>query len=133
MEKAKKWLFKIILVLILVFTYQYINVNYFTKEQVVSNKINVSQAVVLNDQKSSFLSYQVKEGETALDLLKNNYEVITKGEGVNAYVTKINKREALSSKKEYWAFYINNKPSEVGAGSYILKSGDKIEWKIQTY
>ena len=56
-----------------------------------------------------------------------------RGEGKNAYVTGINGREADTKKKEYWAFYVNGKPATVGAGSYILKQADKIEWKIENY
>lgn len=73
------------------------------------------------------------EGTTALDYLKSRAKVETKGEGVNAYIVSISGRKADESKREYWAFYINGKLSEVGAGSYILKNGDKIEWKIANY
>lgn len=76
---------------------------------------------------------RIEEGKTALDLLNKFTKVETKGEGANAYVTSINGKKALTEKKEYWAFYVNGKPAAVGAGSYKLKSGDKIEWKIEKY
>ena len=60
----------------------------------------------------------------------------TKGEEANAFVTQINGYPALrkaSVPREFWAFYINGKMSNVGAGSYKLKDGDKIEWKIERY
>jgi len=69
----------------------------------------------------------------ALELLKEKAKVITKGEGVNAYVISINGKETKSENKEFWAFYINGKQAEVGVGSYELKNGDKIEWKIEKY
>lgn len=77
--------------------------------------------------------YQINEGKTSLDLLKKYSKVETKGEGVNAYVVAIDGKKALSENKEYWAFYVNGKLAEVGAGSYKLKQGDKIEWKIEKY
>jgi hypothetical protein len=80
------------------------------------------------------VSYEGVEGQTALDLLKaKDASVVTKGEGANAYVTTINGYTASDAKKEYWAFYVNGKLSDVGAGSYVTKAGDKIDWKIATY
>ena len=46
---------------------------------------------------------------------------------------KINGRRVDDRKNEYWAFYLNGKMAQIGAGSYQLKNGDKIEWKIETY
>lgn len=96
-------------------------------------KNNVSQSITEEGKLVKFVSYQIDEGKTALDLLNISSKVKSKGEGVNAYILSINGREATSLKKEYWAFYINGKLANVGAGSYKLKSGDKIEWKIEKY
>jgi hypothetical protein len=72
--------------------------------------------------------------QTALELLKaNDPKAATKGDGANAYVTTINGYTASDTKKEYWALYVNGKMSDVGAGSYVTKDGDQIEWKIATY
>lgn len=70
---------------------------------------------------------------TALDLLKSYNTVAMKGEGINAYVTTIDTHKADDSRNEFWAFYVNGKQASVGAGSYILRAGDKIEWKIEKY
>ena len=80
-----------------------------------------------------FIKQEIISGKTALDLTKEKTNIKAKGEGVNAYVTEINGQEALNSKKEYWAFFVNGKMAEIGAGSYQLKEGDKIEWKIEKY
>jgi hypothetical protein len=80
------------------------------------------------------LSYAGVEGKTALELLKaKDATAQTKGEGANAFVTTINGYTASEAKKEYWAFYVNGKMSDVGAGAYVTKAGDQIEWKIATY
>jgi hypothetical protein len=80
------------------------------------------------------LSYDGVEGKTALELLKTkDSSAVTKGEGTNAYVTTINGYTASDTNKEFWALYVNGKQSEVGAGSYVTKSGDKIEWRIEKY
>lgn len=96
----------------------------------VADKIFVEQKLQ-NDE--SFNKYEVEVNKTALDLLKQSTDVVTKGEKENAYVTEISGRTAEETKKEFWSFYINGKMSAVGAGSYLLKNGDKIEWKIENY
>lgn len=102
-----------------------------TKKSVVQQQ-NLTVYLKLVGQ-TDFIKQEVAVNKTALDLTKEKAKVVTKGEGANAYVTEINGQEALNSKKEYWALYINGKLAEVGAGSYQLKDGDKIEWKIEKY
>ena len=80
-----------------------------------------------------FIKQEIISGKTALDLTKEKASVQIKGEGTNAYVTEINGQEALNAKKEYWAFYVNGEIAEIGAGSYQLKEGDRIEWRIEKY
>jgi hypothetical protein len=80
------------------------------------------------------LTYGGVEGKTALELLKaKDPNTVTKGDGANAYVTTINGYTASDTNKEFWALYVNGKQSELGAGSYVTKAGDKIEWKIEKY
>jgi len=80
-----------------------------------------------------FNEFSLELGKTSLELLKKTVPVKTKGEGKNAFVIMINNYEADSNKKEYWSFYVNGQYAQVGAGSYILKNNDRIEWKIDTY
>jgi len=79
------------------------------------------------------VTINIVSGKTALDLLQQTAKVQTTGQGTNAFVTQINNVKTDSSKKQYWAFYVNGKLSAVGAGSYKLNSGDKIEWKLENY
>jgi len=99
-------------------------------------KIKASVLINPGEKQSQLLSAQeaaIEEGKTALDLTKQVAKVETKGEGQNAFVISINGKVANSVKKEFWEFLVNGKPAEVGAGSYQLKDGDKIEWRISTY
>ncbi|OGK16644.1 hypothetical protein A2774_03260 [Candidatus Roizmanbacteria bacterium RIFCSPHIGHO2_01_FULL_39_12c] len=93
-------------------------------------KITVKQKITGQD---DFSSYQIEEDKTALDLLKQSSSPVTVGEKENAYVAGINGIKAEAEKQEFWAFYVNDKMSSVGAGSYKLKNGDKIEWKVENY
>lgn len=140
MTKAKKSFYKILLAVLLLAAASWFvfgkslldsrNLNQSVK------KITVGQSITGKNTEANFISYQVEIGKTALDLLRKNTEVQTKGEGINAYVTQINgypDLRRMSLLKEFWAFYVNGKMGEVGAGSYELKQGDKIEWKIENY
>lgn len=55
------------------------------------------------------------------------------GTRVNVFVTSINGRSADNSKREFWELIVNGLQSEVGAGTYIIKEGDQIEWHINKY
>ncbi len=99
-----------------------------TTTEAVNESLSVTQTI--NGEKKTVSE---EKGTTALQLLQNTETVEMKGEGENAFVTEIDGVVAQDTKKQYWAFYINGKPSEVGAGSYILKEGDEIEWKLATY
>ena len=136
MEKTKKSFYKffiLILVILVIFAgyFFYQNKLQSTKKLVVQQQ-SINVYLKLFGQ-TDFIKQEIISGKTTLDLTKEKTSVKMKGEGVNAYLTEINSQKALNSKKEYWAFYVNGKMAEVGAGSYKLKEGDKIEWKIEKY
>lgn len=94
-------------------------------------KITVQQKIM---GQSDFSTHQIEKNKTALDLLKQTTSsAVTVGENENAYVVGINGIKAEEEKKEFWSFYVNGKLAPVGAGSYILQEGDKIEWKKENY
>jgi len=97
-------------------------------------KIVVFQRVVLSAQnQKTFDKITIEKGATALDLLRKKADVKTQGKGKNAFVLEINNLKAVADKKQYWAFYINGKLSNIGAGAYKLKQNDRIKWEIKTY
>jgi len=75
--------------------------------------------------------YEFSEGQTALGLLKAKHKVDTKDYGsLGEMVTGI---DGVSARiDQFWAFYVNGKLADMGAGSYKLKAGDKIEWKLNS-
>lgn len=92
-------------------------------------EIHVTQSV--QQQKSlEVFTYKASEHKTALDMLKSSYDVGTKSFGsAGEFVERIG---LITPDKDYfWAFYVNGKSSNVGAGSYELKDGDSIEWKLE--
>jgi predicted negative regulator of RcsB-dependent stress response len=81
----------------------------------------------------NFHTITLQKNRTALDLLSKTHQIKTNGEGKNAFVNVIDNTAADTTKHEFWAFYVNGKQAQAGAGSYTLKPNDKILWKIETY
>jgi hypothetical protein len=78
---------------------------------------------------SSTIAYKGQQGRTALDLLKSNYKVDTQTFSSGEFVKTIN--GITPDKDHYWSLFINGKESTVGAGQYVTKDGDSVEWKLQ--
>ena len=79
---------------------------------------------------TSEISYEGIEGQRALDILKGSHLVETKNfAGVGEYVSAID--GTYSDGGHFWAFYVNTKQADVGAGDYITKDGDVIVWKLE--
>ena len=51
--------------------------------------------------------------------------------GMGYFVDEINGVKNNNQTGEYWIYYVNNKSATVGISQYILKPGDKIEWKYE--
>lgn len=93
--------------------------------------LRVTQTVFIKNTKTTS-SFSFTPGETALQLLNKTHSIQTIGKEKNAFITVIDGEKA-DSKKEFWSFSVNGKQAEVGAGSYLLKNNDTIEWKIEAF
>jgi hypothetical protein len=68
-------------------------------------------------------------GQNALEVLDATYQITTKDYGsMGKFVESID--DISPDSKHFWEFFVNGKSSNVGASSYVLKAGDKIEWKL---
>lgn len=80
---------------------------------------------------SSVISYEGKKGQTALAQLKKaTGGVVTKASSYGEYVDTIGDLKGGKDGK-YWTFYVDGKMASVGAGSYVSKGGEKIQWKFE--
>ncbi len=97
-----------------------------------SKIVNNPTPTIVSERKTQdqTVTYKGEEGKDALTLLKEFAKV---EQGPSGLVTSINSRLAEDKNKEFWAFYVNGKMSEVGPADYQTKDEDKIEWKIETY
>jgi hypothetical protein len=102
------------------------------KKSVVISTVSIKQTILIDGKKNQS-PVQVKMGTTALQVLSSTHKVMANGEKENAFVTTIDGRTASGEDREFWAFYVNGKQAQVGAGSYFVKNNDTIEWKIETY
>lgn len=86
--------------------------------------------VTTEQSQTTYVKYKGVGGQTALDLLKKYTKAETKHYDFGDLVTAINGTEGNGPK--YWSFYVNGKLADVGAGAYVTKDSDVIEWKLQT-
>lgn len=105
-------------------------VNSNRNNSTTDNEATESAQVVTQAAKPNPLAYRGQEGKTALEILKAVANVETSGEGQMAFVVSINGYKPDTT-KEFWAFYVNNKMAEVGAGSYKTKADDVIKWQLE--
>lgn len=76
------------------------------------------------------VSYQGEEGRSALELLKQKHEVETDTfDGIGEFVVSID--GVVADDKHFWAVYVNDQLSQVGASEYITKLDDTITWKLE--
>lgn len=76
------------------------------------------------------VQYQGVEGKTALELLRSSHNIETKEfTGIGEYVVSID--GLAPDNQHFWAFYVNGSQAQVGAGQYITKNSDQIEWKLE--
>ena len=102
------------------------------KEILSPAQVTITQIISVNGKQNKILTKQ-KVGTSALQLLSTSHKIEKKGEKENTFITSIDGEKASVEQREFWAFYVNEKQAEVGAGSYILKNNDTIEWKIEKY
>ncbi|HVX58714.1 MAG TPA: DUF4430 domain-containing protein [Candidatus Saccharimonadales bacterium] len=97
---------------------------------VIANSSSHKVGTTLNAQNQlADIKYNGQNGQTALVLLEKHADVTLKHYSFGDLVTSINGVPGNGPK--YWSFYLNGKMAQVGAGSYVTKNSDKLEWKLQ--
>ncbi|HEY4510030.1 MAG TPA: DUF4430 domain-containing protein [Candidatus Paceibacterota bacterium] len=86
-----------------------------------------------NGDEQSFPGKLAGRGDTVLDVLdileRQNGITIEKRNfpGLGVFIEAIHGVE--NTNNSYWQFWVNGEYSQVGAGQYELKDGDKVLWK----
>jgi len=74
------------------------------------------------------IEYKGQDGKNALELLLASHQVEYKHYDFGDMVTTIDGITPDSS--HFWALYVNDQFSQVGASAYITKSTDTLRWQI---
>jgi len=87
-----------------------------------------AQAATPEREERLVIAYEGEDGKIALELLKSRARVRTSTSQIGELVEEINGVSANSD----WRllYYINGSMAKTGAGNYVTKNGDKIEWKL---
>lgn len=97
---------------------------------VIANSPAHKVGVAVNAQNQlTDVKYNGQAGVDGLTLLKRHARVQVKHYSFGDFVEAIN--GSAGNGPKYWTFYINGKEANVGAGAYITKTSDKLEWKLQ--
>ncbi len=91
-----------------------------------SSMLTVDQKV---EGSADYTQHPYKESQTAYDVLTATHKVEARDYGaMGKFVQSIDGVKADSG--HFWEFWLNGKSSNVGASSYKLQNGDKLEWKL---
>ena len=134
MKKYLKIILPVVVILSLGFIFWQVKANSsVSKTQGEQSTQKISAVLIIDDANSQSFEISDFVGKTVLEATQSMAKVVTNGTGTNAYITTINGREANAEKREFWEFDVNGSPAQVGAGSYIIKNNDEIQWKISNY
>lgn len=81
----------------------------------------------------------IKPNETALALLERIDKEVPKLQlATKEYAGMGTLVEAMGGLRngtddKYWSYYVNGQMAQVGAGAYLLKDTDKVEWKFAKF
>jgi len=90
----------------------------------------LQSAMEVNDIRENGVTYEGKDGKTALELLKKLHKIETEDyAGMGEFVTAIG--GVKSDSNNFWAFYVDGEMAMEGAGDYKTKNGEKIEWRLE--
>lgn len=92
--------------------------------------IEFGQRIALPEKPIASESAKAKRDESVLSVLLRTHSVQTKEYSFGTVVTAID-QVAGGKDGMYWIFYVNGSMSTIGAGEYLIKSGDVITWKLQ--
>ena len=105
------------------------NTNSTQVEIVDSAQSQLTTSTITINQAGTVVSYPGVEGETALDTLKKLADVRVEESAYGEFVTGIGVVEADAT-KNFWGYTVNGEFADVGAGEYVAKEGDQIEWQL---
>ncbi len=99
-----------------------------SNNQPASETSNNNDSASLKLVPSTVINYDGQDGKNALELLQASHNVEVKHYSFGDLVLGIDGIAPDST--HFWAMYVNDQFSQVGAAAYQTKSSDKIRWQI---
>ncbi|SFQ01104.1 protein of unknown function [Desemzia incerta] len=102
-----------------------------TESSVVETTVSVSFSFEEDEKELADLAKEtdVQEGQSVLEALKDNYEVVEDG----GLVSSIEGHEQVEKESKYWLYTVNDEQPTVGASDYVLEEGDEVKWSLNAY
>lgn len=69
-----------------------------------------------------------------MEHLRNTQGLLFESEyytGMGFFITSLSGTKQNPKNSDYWTLYINDKESQTGVSSALLKNGDSVEWKLE--
>ena len=103
---------------------------FFSGEKASTTNTSTKTPPVSSTKVEKTFSYDGEDGKSAYEILTNKTTIKLDKSGL---ITSINNISANNDKKEFWAFYVNDKMAMVGPKELMTKNSDKIVWKLENY
>ncbi len=104
--------------------------NPVTKTKSVQASVSITHSILFPETVTRTITVQT--GKTALEILDSTATITTSKSSYGVLVESVNGYKNGTDNK-YWTYMINGKEAPIGAGEYIVKNGDIIEWKFTSY
>ncbi len=104
--------------------------NVAVQEQEESEGQNAAENEIEFSQDGETVTYNGRDGQTALEVLRSLTTVETEDSDFGEFVVAINGVQA-DTDKEFWAFYVNGEQANEGAGTYESSDGDELQWRLE--
>lgn len=75
------------------------------------------------------VSYEGREGETVLDLVREKHTIETKRYDIGTLVTAIDGQS--SNATQVWIYYVNGVAGNVATDQFVTRRDDRVEWRLE--
>lgn len=97
-----------------------------TLPEEASNPVTITISENNQEEIIDEVSIELQDNKNLLAILKKNFDIEESG----GLITSIEGEQQDPKKNVYWMYEVNGEPANVGAGDYILNSGDKINFDL---
>lgn len=131
MNKSKNKLLITLIAVVIVFGLALGAAALYKSKQNPTTSSQRSPELVASETGRTEISYSATPGISALQQLRSEAEDVVVLESEYGQLIDSIEGHKGGADGKYWSFYVNGEMAQVGAGDYVQKKGDVIEWKFQ--